>query len=72
MESRENFTPSYECIGNDFKFRYIKIKGKVSRQLISELVILFEINRYNAKIRQLRSDSEAYEQATQQRATIEG
>lgn len=59
-------------IGSDFKFRYIKMKGKVSQERISEPVALFEINRYNAKIRQLRTDSEAYEQTAQQRVTIEG
>lgn len=56
---------------NDLKYRYIKMKGEATPQRISELENLFEINRDNAKIKQLRQDVEAYERAIQEKATLD-
>lgn len=53
--------PNYDRIDNDLKYRYIKMKGEATPERISELEDLFEINRNNTKIRQLRKDVEDYE-----------
>lgn len=62
--------PNYDRIDNDLKYRYIKMKGEVTPERISELEDLFEINRDNAKIRQMKKDVEAYEQAVKAKATL--
>lgn len=53
--------PDYDRADNDLKYRYIKMKGEAAPERIGELEDLFEINRDNAKIRQLRKDVEHYE-----------
>lgn len=63
--------PNYDRDDNALKYRYIKMKGEATPEHISELENLFEINRDNAKIRQISKDVEDYERAIQQRATIE-
>ena len=63
--------PNYDRIDNDLKYRYIKMKGEATPERISELENLFEINRDNAKIKQLRQDVEAYERAIKEKATLD-
>ncbi len=62
--------PDYDRIDNDLKYRYIKMKGEASPKQISELEDIFELNRDNAKIRQMREDVEAYEDAVQKQAAL--
>lgn len=63
--------PNYDRDDNDLKYRYIKMKGEASPKRISELENLFEINRDNAKIRQLRQDVEDYERAVREKAALD-
>lgn len=63
--------PNYDRIDNDLKYRYIKMKGEATPERISELENLFEINRDNAKIRQMNKDVEDYERAVQEKATLD-
>lgn len=63
--------PNYDRIDNDLKYRYIKMKGEATPQHISELENLFEINRDNAKIRQMNKDVEDYERAIKEKATLD-
>ena len=46
--------PNYDRIDNDLKYRYIKMKGEATPDRIAELEELFELNRDNSKIRQLK------------------
>lgn len=62
--------PDYDRIDNDLKYRYIKMKGEASPKHISELEDIFELNRDNAKIRQMREDVEAYEDAVKKQAAL--
>ncbi len=62
--------PDYDRIDNDLKYRYIKMKGEASPKQISELEDLFELNRDNAKIKQMREDVEAYEDAVRKQAAL--
>jgi len=62
--------PDYDRIDNDLKYRYIKMKGEISPDGISELGNIFELNRDNDKIRQIRKDVETYEDAVRRRATL--
>ena len=59
--------PNYERIDNDLKYRYIKMKGEASPKLIENLENIFELNRDNNKIRQMRKDVKAYEEAVRKR-----
>lgn len=63
--------PNYDRIGNDLKYRYIKMKGEATPQRISDLEDLFEINRDNTKIRQMNKDVEDYERAVKEKATLD-
>ncbi len=54
--------PNYARIDNDLKYRYLKMKGEATPERIAELEELFEQNRDNAKIRQIKRDVEEYEQ----------
>ena len=54
--------PNYDQRDNDLKYRYIKMKGEASPTVINELENIFELNRDNAKIRQMRKDVERYEE----------
>ena len=60
--------PDYDRIDNDLKYRYIKMKGEASPNRIRDLENIFELNRNNNKIRQMREDVEAYEEAVHKRA----
>lgn len=63
--------PNYDREDNDLKYRYIKMKGEATSNRISELENLFEINRDNTKIRQLRKDVEDYERAVREKAALD-
>ena len=63
--------PNHDRIDNNLKYRYIKMKGEATPDRIAELEELFEINRDNAKIREIKKDVEEYEQAIQQRIALE-
>ncbi len=62
--------PDYNRMDNDLKYRYIKMKGEASPNRIENLENIFELNRDNDKIRQMRKDVEAYEEAVRKRATL--
>ncbi len=62
--------PDYDRIDNDLKYRYIKMKGEASPKQIVELEDIFELNRDNAKIKQMREDVEAYEDAVKKQAAL--
>lgn len=47
------------------------MKGEATTERISELEELFELNRDNAKIRQIKKDVEEYEHTTRQKIELE-
>ena len=55
--------PNVQRDDNDLKYRYIKMKGDASAEQIATLEDIFEINRDNQKIEQMREDVETYEEA---------
>lgn len=63
--------PNYDRIDNDLKYRYIKMKSEATPERIAELEELFELNRDNAKIRQMKKDVEEYEQTIKQKVQLE-
>ena len=63
--------PNYERIDNDLKYRYIKMKGEALPKLISELENLFELNRDNIKIHQIRKDVEQYEETVRKQVVAQ-
>lgn len=63
--------PNYVRIDNDLKYRYIKMKGEASPDRIAELEDLFELNRDNAKIHQIKKDVEEYEQTIRRKILLE-
>lgn len=60
--------PDYSRMDNDLKYRYIRMKGEVSPENISELETVFGMNCDNEKIHQMRKDVTEYEHAVQVRA----
>ena len=63
--------PNYDRIDNDLKYRYLKMKGEASPNRIAELEEIFELNRDNGKIRQMKKDVEEYEQTIRQKIALE-
>ena len=63
--------PNYDRIDNDLKYRYIKMKGEALPERIAELEEIFEINRDNAKIRQMKKDVEEYERTVKRKVQLE-
>lgn len=63
--------PNYDRIDNDLKYRYIKMKGKATSDRIAELEELFEQNRDNAKIREMKRDVEEYERTVKRKVQLE-
>ena len=59
-----------QLAANDLKYRYIKMKGEATPNEISELENIFELNRDNAGIEQIREDVEAYEDAVRKQAAL--
>ena len=60
-----------QLAANDLKYRYIKMKGEATSKRIAELEEIFELNRDNAKIRQMKKDIEEYEQTIQHKVQLE-
>ena len=63
--------PNVQRDDNDLKYRYIKMKGEATPERIAELEELFELNRDNAKIHQMKKDVEEYEQTIRQKIVLE-
>lgn len=64
------FQPNQERKDNDLKYRYIKMKGDTSAEQITILEDIFELNRDNQKIEQMREDVETYEEAVRKQAAL--
>lgn len=62
--------PNQDRIDNDLKYRYIKMKGDASTEQIATLKDIFELNRDNKKIGQMREDMETYEEAVRKQAAL--
>lgn len=62
--------PNVQRDDNDLKYRYIKMKGDASAEQIATLEDLFELNRDNQKIGQMREDVETYEEAVRKQAAL--
>ena len=63
--------PNYDRIDNDLKYRYIKMKGEALPDRLAELEEVFELNRDNAKIRQMKRDVEEYERTIRRKIILE-
>ena len=55
---------------DSLKYRYIKMKGDASAEQIATLEDIFELNRDNQKIEQMREDVETYEEAVRKQAAL--
>ena len=62
--------PNQERKDNDLKYRYIKMKGDASAVQIATLEDIFELNRDEQKIEQMREDVETYEEAVRKQAAL--
>ena len=62
--------PNQDRIDNDLKYRYIKMKGDASAEQIATLEDIFELNRNNEAIEQMRKDVETYEEAVRKQAAL--
>lgn len=63
--------PNYNRIGNDLKYRYIRMKGEATPERIAELEKIFELNRDNVKIRQMKKDVEEYERTIRKKIILD-
>lgn len=63
--------PNYDRIDNDLKYRYLKMKGEATPERIAELEELFEQNRDNSKIRQMKKDVVEYERTVKRKVQLE-
>ena len=61
--------PNQNHIENGLKYRYIKMKGDASAEQIATLEDIFELNRDEQKIEQMR-DVETYEEAVRKQAAL--
>lgn len=64
------FQPNQDRKDNDLKYRYIKMNGDASAEQIATLEDIFELNRDNQKIEQMREDVETYEEAVRKQAAL--
>lgn len=62
--------PNVQRDDNDLKYRYMKMKGETSPELMAELEDIFTINRNVERIKQMRSDVEEYEQTILRQAAL--
>lgn len=62
--------PNVQRDDNDLKYRYMKMKGETSPELMAELEDIFTINRDVERIKQMRSDVEEYEQTILRQAVL--
>lgn len=63
--------PNYDRIDNDLKYRYIKMKSEATPERIAKLEEIFELNRDNGKILQMKKDVEEYERTILQKIVLE-
>ena len=62
--------PDFDRMDNDLKYRYIRIKGEADADRINELEGMFEVNRDNERIRQMKEDVKKYEETVRKQAVI--
>ena len=62
--------PNVQRDDDALKYRYIKMKGDASAEQIATLEDIFELNRDNQKIEQMREDVETYEEAVRKQAVF--
>ena len=62
--------PNVQRDDDALKYRYIKMKGDASAEQIATLEDIFELNRDNQKIEQMREDVETYEEAVRKQASL--
>ena len=62
--------PNIQRDDDALKYRYIKMKGDASAEQIATLEDIFELNRDNQKIEQMREDVETYEEAVLKQAAL--
>ena len=62
--------PNQDRFDNDLKYRYIKMKGDASAEQVATLEDIFELNRNNEAIEQMREDVETYEEAVRKQAAL--
>ena len=62
--------PNAQRDDDALKYRYIKMKGDASAEQIATLEDIFELNRDNPKIEQMREDVETYEEAVRKQAVL--
>ena len=55
---------------DSLKYRYIKMKGDASAEQIATLEDIFELNRDDQKIEQMREDVETYEEAVRKQVAL--
>ena len=55
---------------DSLKYRYIKMTGEASAEQIATLENIFELNRDNQKIEQMREDVETYEEAVREQVAL--
>ncbi|MFR9592124.1 MAG: hypothetical protein SNG27_06975 [Rikenellaceae bacterium] len=63
--------PNFEQQDNDLKYRYIKMKGEATTSMISELEDMFELNRDDYKISDMRKAVEEFEQTIYQKVLLD-
>ena len=62
--------PNVQRDDDALKYRYIKMKGEASAEQIATLEDIFELNRNNEAINQMREDVETYEEAVRKQAAL--
>lgn len=62
--------PNIQRDDDALKYRYIKMKGDASAEQIATLEDIFELNRDNQKIEQMREDVETYEETVRKQAAL--
>ncbi|MFI3320108.1 MAG: hypothetical protein SNH01_04635 [Rikenellaceae bacterium] len=63
--------PNFTQQDNDLKYRYIKMKGEATPTMISELEDMFELNRDDGKIGDMRKAVEEFEQTVYQKVLLD-
>ena len=62
--------PNVQRDDDALTYRYIKMKGDASAEQIATLEDIFEVNRNNEAIEQMREDVETYEEAVRKQAAL--
>lgn len=62
--------PNVQRDDDALKYRYIKMKGEATPEQIATLEDIFELNRDEQKIGQMREDVETYEEAVRKQAAL--